>query len=160
MEEEIWNPIPSIPGAFASSIGRVWFPPKRKTALMPTGGTRTYKTAPTFGTEEKSATARSGSGRRMIINKRGKNYKIHRLVCEAFHGSPPSSKHIVMHLNEEPTDNRAENLKWGTRKENQNFPKVKKAFRARVGDNSSWAIHKRRKAEDPNYQSRQNRKPT
>lgn len=154
MEKEIWKPIPSIPGALASSIGRVWFPPKRQEAEMPGGGKRTYKTAPTFGSEEKTATGRQESGRRMIARRFGKTYKVHRLVCEAFHGPAPSSKHIVLHLNEEPTDNRAENLRWGTRKENQNFPKVKTAFKARTGENSSWAIYRKRKAEDPTYQAR------
>lgn len=163
MEKEIWKPIPSIPGALASSIGRVWFPPKRQEAEMPGGGRRTYKTAPTFGSEEKTATGRKESGRRMIARRFGKTYKVHRLVCEAFHGPAPSSKHIVLHLNEEPTDNRSENLRWGTRKQNQNFPKVKKAFKARTGENSSWAIYRKRKAEDPTYQSRpkpQNRRKT
>lgn len=154
MEQEIWKPIPSIPGALASSIGRVWLPPKRQKAEVPGGGKRTYKTAPTFGSEEKTSTGRNESGRRMIIRRLGKTYKVHRLVCEAFHGPAPTTKHIVLHLNEEPTDNRAENLRWGTRKENQNFPKVKAAFKARTGENSPWAIHQRRKAEDPNYQAR------
>jgi hypothetical protein len=154
MKNEIWKSIPSIPGAFASSIGRVWFPPKRQEAQMPGGGKRIYKTAPRLGSEEKASTGRKNSGRRMIVHRLGKTYKVHRLVCEAFHGPPPSEKHIVLHLNEEPTDNRPENLRWGTRKENQNFPKAKAAFKARSGQNSTWAIHKKRKAKDPNYQAR------
>lgn len=153
MENEIWKPIPSIDGAFASSDGRVLFPP-RNDAVMPNGGIRTYSSKPTFGYEEKTATARSDSGKRMIIRWRCKTYKIHRLVCEAFHGLAPSEKSIVLHINEEPTDNRAENLRWGTRKENQNFPKAKAAFMARTGENSPWAIHLKRKAKDPNYQPR------
>lgn len=44
---------------------------------------------------------------------------IHRIVAEAFHGSPPSRKHEVNHRNGIKTDNRAENLEWVSRSENQ-----------------------------------------
>ena len=43
---------------------------------------------------------------------------LHRLVCWAFHGAPPSSDHEVAHWNGVATDNRPENLRWVTRKEN------------------------------------------
>ena len=44
---------------------------------------------------------------------------VHRLVCHAFHGPPPSDQHTdVRHLNGDKADNRAENLAWGTRSEN------------------------------------------
>lgn len=43
---------------------------------------------------------------------------VHRLVCMAFHGMPPISTMEVRHLNGDPTDNRPENLRWGTAEEN------------------------------------------
>lgn len=43
---------------------------------------------------------------------------VHRAVCLAFHGLPPSPEHIVLHGNDVPDDNRAENLRWGTHQEN------------------------------------------
>lgn len=44
---------------------------------------------------------------------------VHRLVCTAFHGDPPSPDHTdVRHLNGKKDDNRASNLAWGTRSEN------------------------------------------
>lgn len=43
---------------------------------------------------------------------------IHALVCETFHGPRPSPSHQVRHLNGVPTDNRLENLVWGTPLEN------------------------------------------
>ena len=46
-----------------------------------------------------------------------KNVKIHRLVAEAYIPNP-NNLPVVMHLNNIRTDNRAENLKWGTQKEN------------------------------------------
>jgi hypothetical protein len=43
---------------------------------------------------------------------------VHRLMCEAFHGPPPSDDAVVRHLNGIRTDNRPENLRWGTPAEN------------------------------------------
>jgi len=47
-----------------------------------------------------------------------KNLLIHRLVCEAFNGPPPSQKHEVNHKNGNRIDSRASNLEWVTRSEN------------------------------------------
>lgn len=44
---------------------------------------------------------------------------IHRLVCTAFHGNPPSPAHEVGHRNGCCSDNRAANLRWVTAKENR-----------------------------------------
>ncbi|MCO5107793.1 MAG: HNH endonuclease [Burkholderiaceae bacterium] len=44
---------------------------------------------------------------------------IHRWVCAAFHGAPQSSAHEVAHRNGVPNDNRASNLRWSTRTENE-----------------------------------------
>lgn len=51
----------------------------------------------------------------------GRQYlrRVHRLVCEAFHGPRPSLSHEVRHLNGDRTDNRASNLTWGTSTENK-----------------------------------------
>ena len=43
---------------------------------------------------------------------------IHVAVCTAFHGRKPSPAHQVRHLNGDRSDNRAENLAWGTAAEN------------------------------------------
>lgn len=47
-----------------------------------------------------------------------KKARVHRIVCLAFHGRPPTVEHEVRHLNGDCLDNRAENLCWGTRSEN------------------------------------------
>jgi hypothetical protein len=44
--------------------------------------------------------------------------KVHRVVCEAFHGPPPSVLHQVAHYDGDRTNNRAENLRWAMPKEN------------------------------------------
>ena len=43
---------------------------------------------------------------------------VHRLVCEAFHGAPPFKGAEAMHLDSNPENNRADNLKWGSHAEN------------------------------------------
>jgi len=51
-------------------------------------------------------------------NNNQTNCLTHRLVCAAFHGSPPTPSHEVNHRNGDRTDNRACNLEWVTRSEN------------------------------------------
>ena len=43
---------------------------------------------------------------------------VHRLVCEAFHGSMPEEDMVVDHINAVRDDNRAENLRWVTVEKN------------------------------------------
>jgi hypothetical protein len=48
----------------------------------------------------------------------GKQRQVHRLVCAAFHGPPPTPRHEAAHLDGDPANCRADNLAWKTRKEN------------------------------------------
>lgn len=49
----------------------------------------------------------------------GRRLSVHILICETFYGPRPStSRHEVRHLNGIRTDNRLENLRWGTVSEN------------------------------------------
>lgn len=43
---------------------------------------------------------------------------VHRLICIAFHGVPPSKLAEVRHLDGDATNNRPDNLRWGTAAEN------------------------------------------
>jgi len=47
---------------------------------------------------------------------------VHRLICTAFHGEPPiydgETAH-VRHLDDNPQNNHADNLRWGSRSENE-----------------------------------------
>jgi len=47
------------------------------------------------------------------------NHKVHRLVCRAFHGEPPTPEHTyVNHRDCDPSNNRVDNLEWCTPSEN------------------------------------------
>ena len=47
-----------------------------------------------------------------------KTFAVHRLVCMAFHGSPPTDLHEVAHNDGVRTNNTSSNLRWATRAEN------------------------------------------
>ena len=44
--------------------------------------------------------------------------RVHRIVCVAFHGEPPTDRHVVDHIDTNRANNRPENLRWVTRLEN------------------------------------------
>lgn len=134
-DEEQWRPVPSCPGMLASSWGRIKLP--ERTARMPHGGLRVYKTRPSLGTKTRA----SKTARREYYGIRTRewgNKKVHRLVCEAFHGPPPFEGAVVIHRDENALNNRPENLKWGTQKENLNAPGFIKYCKSRVGDDNPY----------------------
>jgi hypothetical protein len=51
-------------------------------------------------------------------NGKRKTLKFHRIVCEAFHGPQPSPRHVVAHNDGNRLNNRADNLRWATTREN------------------------------------------
>jgi hypothetical protein len=140
--EEIWKPVPSKEGIKAISFGRILLPERQ--ANMPHGGFRNYKTKPTYGGKRK-ATKTARHEYMGYYSKFFGNLKVHRLVCEAFHGPPPFPNAVVIHLDENALNNRPENLKWGTQKENLNMPGFKEYCRNRRGNKSPVTIGKNRK---------------
>jgi hypothetical protein len=131
-------PIVAIPGAFAREDGAIKLP--ESTCRMPRGGMREYKTKWVFGFKARSSkTARHTY---MAIVYRGKNYKMHRLICEAFHGEPKPGQ-VVLHLDEDATNNRPDNLRWGSQKENLNATGFIEYCKSRTGENSPTAKWKK-----------------
>ena len=47
-----------------------------------------------------------------------KKFKVHQLVCRAFHGEKPAPNYEVCHIDGDPMNNKAENIRWGTRSDN------------------------------------------
>lgn len=52
------------------------------------------------------------------ITHQKKNFAMHRLVAKAFVDGMSADKNIVMHKDDNPLNNRAENLSWGTYSKN------------------------------------------
>lgn len=107
--EEIWKTIPSCDGYYeASSLGSI----RRSGKPLPSGRTHKLRVLkPGYDT----------AGYRNVvlsINRLVRTVKIARLVCEAFHGPAPLGM-VVAHGNGSRSDDRAENLRWATRQENE-----------------------------------------
>lgn len=111
---------------------------------LPNGGTREYRSKPTYGVIQKLS---ANYTRRAYTYSGIGTLRVHRIVCLAFHGEPPVPNMDVMHLDEDSHNNTPENLSWGTRKENLNAPGYIAQCRARRGDKSNHAIHRQRKQE-------------
>lgn len=140
---EIWKPVPSLPGVLVSSEGRILLPPSY--APLPNGGYRTYWTVPAFGTVAKANKHARHVYRSMYCKKYG-NVKVHRAVCEAFYGPPPFDGAVVIHIDEDGLNNKYDNLKWGTQKENLNAPGFIEYCKSRVSENSPTIKHRMKKA--------------
>lgn len=132
-ETEIWRPVPSEPSVLVSSLGRVLQPPSY--APLPNGGFRAYMPEPRVGQVAKSQKTAKHEYYHIMLKRYSGNRqsprKVHQLVCEAFHGPKPFEKAVVMHLDEDALNNRPENLKWGTQKENLNADGFKEYCRSR-----------------------------
>ena len=125
--EEVWKVVPSDPTLEASSLGRIRVVPHP----VPThnGGIRMAGGVPTSSQWAKDA-------QRYLYCRRGyKTRKIAALVCEAFHGSRPEGLNCL-HIDEDSRNNKPDNLKWGTQKENLNCPNFLEYCRSRTGENN------------------------
>lgn len=103
---------------------------------MPNGGVRVCEIKPTCGVDAK------GDGRMLLIFRR-KSYKVHQLVAEAFHG-PKQPGQVCMHLDENYRNNRPENLRWGTQRENLNAPGFIQYCKGRTGANNPYLKGRRK----------------
>lgn len=92
-----WWEVPSLPGYYASPDGRVRS--KHKVLVAHPVKSGHLLVAPSVNGKQAPA-------------------PVHRMVCEAFYGPCPSGMEC-RHVNGDPADNRADNLVWGTRLDNQ-----------------------------------------
>lgn len=127
MNGEVWRIVPSAPQFLVSSEGRIMVSPYF--GEMPHGGARPYGGEPHFGVWNKT-------DQRFIVVYKGKTYKVHRLVCEAFNGAAPDGRNVCMHKDENSANNRPSNLEWGTQKENLNADGFVVYRNASIGDHS------------------------
>ena len=115
MEEEIWKPIKDFEGYYeVSNIGRV-----RSLNYKRTGKEKILTNIEDYkGYLE------------VVLTKNGKRkqFKVHRLVAEAFIPNP-ENKPCIDHINTIKSDNRVENLRWVTYKENSNNEKTLEKFK-------------------------------
>ena len=108
MDEE-WRPVPGYEGRYeVSNLGRVRYSVIRIVKPIP------------IKNGYLSVSMRDSEGKK-------KTHLIHRLVLSTFTGPCPEGLE-ARHLNDKNTDNRLDNLEWGTRLQN-----VKDRFRNRGG---------------------------
>lgn len=87
------------------------------------------------GTLKAQRSTANGKGYKAIWlweNGRDRERRVHRLVILAFHGNPPSPGHTPDHINRDRTDNRAENLRWATPKEQASNSKPRESMSNRA----------------------------
>lgn len=99
---EIWKTIDDYPDYMISSMGRVKSLKNGKEIILKMG-----------------KLSKGYYGCNLSNNGNQKTYRIHRLVAQAFIPNPENKPHID-HINTDKTDNRVENLRWVTNKENCN----------------------------------------
>ena len=126
MEEEIWKPIKEFEGYYeVSNMGRV-----RSLNYKRTGKEKILKNI-----EDYKGYLEVG----LTKNGKRKQFKVHRLVAEAFIPNP-ENKPCIDHINTIRNDNRIENLRWATHEENSNNPLTKKKMsenhREQIGENN------------------------
>ena len=98
---ERWRTVPSAPVLEVSDLGRVRLT-ETGSIITPTVVTSVKRTRPRLVIRrwERSAT---------------QTWRVARLVCEAFHGEPPSPGHVAMLRDGDSFNCRADNLQWATR---------------------------------------------
>lgn len=108
---EIWKDIPGYEGRYqASSEGRIRSVDRR--VRIAHGATRLVR-----GRVLKPAATRRNPHLYVILGHKANGSPVHQLVAETFLGPRPEGLD-VRHLDGNPTNNRAENLAYGSRSEN------------------------------------------
>ena len=109
LDTEEWRIIEAFPDYSVSSLGRV----RRIRA-----DERNHKVSgePLKASLDSSRKYLSVS---LCRDSKAKSVRVNRIVCEAFHGAPPSPAHHAAHNDGDALNNRADNLRWATGVENE-----------------------------------------
>lgn len=120
--------IPSFPGYAVDSTGQIYTRKIKGGALAP-GEKHNWRIDPNFAKPKTMFLAKSGYWKAIVTlgNKTSKNLLAHRAVAEAFLGPRPAGM-VIRHLNGIKTDNRVENLAYGTPEENLKDSYIHKAI--------------------------------
>lgn len=106
---EVWRPVPGFKFYEASSLGRV-----RSIDRMVRGR------YPGFLRKMRGCVLKPfDNGKYLTVSVSDETHCVHELVALAFHGPSPTPGFVVRHLNGNSRLNSAENLKWGSVKQNQ-----------------------------------------
>ena len=100
-----WKPIPNHTGYDVSDSGEV-------RSWLPKNGRGGLATSPRLLTLLPFADSPY-----LRVSLKGKTRRVHQLVLEAFVGPCPTG-HVVMHLDDDPTNNALSNLRYGTYQDN------------------------------------------
>lgn len=92
-----WRSIPSFPAYEASDEGQI----------RRVGKTRCQKPHPV------------GRGYLRVHLHGNIRARVNRLICETFHGQAPGEEYEAAHIDGDLTNNRPSNLRWATRRENE-----------------------------------------
>lgn len=100
------RPVPGYLGYFATVCGRIWSTGRLAEKRLPPHFLEPYIDRKGYLKVNPSKDGKS------------RTTNVHKMVCLAFHGEQPSWATEVRHLDGNPTNNRPDNIQWGTSKEN------------------------------------------
>ncbi len=130
---EQWLSVPEYPDYAVSSLGQV----KR----IKDGKKRGYLTGQCL----RQSVNRSGYySVTLLKDGNPRQFRVNRLVCEVFHGPPPTPKHHAAHNDGTRHNNCADNLRWAAAHENEADKRAHGT--AAVGDRHWSKLHPDRRA--------------